>query len=350
MRRSPHILLLCLVVCTLCSSGVFARSSDFIKVIIKPETTYQSPLRLSGTPEPLTPSESNGPLFKQASWSPHGAGSGLWPNPAFKPVVKCKAPVCPPGELCPVPFRPPCVLPRRGCRQFELSVQAFFARVSGRVHFPSVWFGISHPDVDFNDGLGFPSWKTLLEYSAWCQFRPNWAFYYSIMPIQIESTYVNPRLPGTVFRSKWDFIYQRVGLLYTPIRSCNGNISIFGGWVFNDSKLRLNNANHCANNSTCTLDRTRNMAQTGIDLQRCIRTLCNGGTLTCDNRVGISYLDGTVVLDVQTSLRYSVPMNCGRWGYARGGFRYLNFREDRNDVSVDSVTFQGGFVEGGLIF
>jgi len=350
MRRSTHILLLCVVVYGLCCSGVFALSNDSIKVIINPEAAYQSPTDWSGSSPPSALSGPNGLPFKQASWSPYGSISGPGPVPPFKPVVKCKAPVSAPADLCGQPFQPPCILPRRGCRQFELSVQAFFARVKGRVHFPSVWFGISHPDVDFNDGVGFPSWKTLLEYSAWCQFRPNWAVYYSRMPIHIESHYVNPRLPGTVFNSKWDFIYQRLGLLYTPIRTCSGNISIFGGWVFNDSRLQLANANHCAINSTCTLDRTRHMAQTGIELQKCIRTLCNGGTLTCDSRVGMSYLDGTVVLDVQASLRYSVPMNCGRWGYARGGFRYLNFREDRNDLSVDSVTFEGGFVEAGLVF
>jgi len=347
MRRSTHIILLCMVVCCSLSSGVFALPNDSIRVVIKPETTYQSPSDLSGS---WFPDESKPAVVQQASWSRHASVSGFGSVQSLKPVVKCKAPTCPPGALCGPPPRPPCVLPRRGCRQFELSVQAFFARVKGSVHFPSVWFGMSHPDVDFNDGLGFPSWETLMEYSAWCQFRPNWAFYYSIMPIHIESHYSTPRFPGTVFNSKWDFIYQRVGILYTPIRTCNGNLSIFGGWVFNDSRLRMDSGNHCAGNSSCALDRTRHMAQTGLELQKCIRTLCNGGTLSCDNRVGISYLDGTVALDVQASLRFSVPMNCGRWGYARGGYRYLNFREDRNDVSVDSVTFEGGFVELGLIF
>lgn len=350
MRRSTHILLLCIGLSCLCTPGFPYSQSESINVVIKPDTAYRAITDLSSSSEPLAPSQTDGLLFRQASWSGRRAVSTFGPVPPLKPIVKCKAPECPPAEFCGAPLRPPCVLPRRGCRQFEVSVQAFFARVQGRVRFPSVWFGITHPDVDFNDGLGFPSWKTLLEYSAWCQFRPNWAFYYSIMPIRIESTYVNPRLPGTVFNSKWDFIYQRVGLLYTPVRTCNGAISIFGGWVFNDSKLQLANANHCSNRSSCALDRTRQMAQTGLELQRCIRTLCNGGTLSCDSRVGISYLDGTVVLDVQAGLRYSVPMNCGRWGYARGGFRYLNFREDRNDVSVDSVTLQGGFVEAGLIF
>jgi hypothetical protein len=44
-----------------------------------------------------------------------------------------------------------------------------------------------------------------------------------------------------------------------------------------------------------------------------------------------------------------VPMNCGRWGFARGGYRLINFTENRNDLRLD-IGLEGGFVEGGLIF
>ncbi|MEW6406167.1 MAG: hypothetical protein AB1649_30650, partial [Chloroflexota bacterium] len=87
----------------------------------------------------------------------------------------------------------------------------------------------------------------------------------------------------------------------------------------------------------------------GVDLKKCIRTMCNGGTLSCDSRAGISYLDGAIGLDVQAALRYSVPMNCGRWGYVRGGYRYLSINEDRDDLKTET-NLQGGFVEFGLIF
>jgi hypothetical protein len=48
-------------------------------------------------------------------------------------------------------------------------------------------------------------------------------------------------------------------------------------------------------------------------------------------------------------VRFSVPMGAGRWGYARGGYRYLSLAEDRTDFRLDA-TLEGGFVEAGLIF
>ncbi len=77
--------------------------------------------------------------------------------------------------------------------------------------------------------------------------------------------------------------------------------------------------------------------------------MCNGATLSCDTKVGLGFLDGTFGLDVQTGLQFSVPMNSGRWGYAKGGYRLINFTEDRNDLRLDAL-FEGGFAELGMIF
>jgi hypothetical protein len=48
-------------------------------------------------------------------------------------------------------------------------------------------------------------------------------------------------------------------------------------------------------------------------------------------------------------LRFSVPLNSGRWGFVRGGYRLLNFYENRTDLKMD-VNMEGGFAEAGLIF
>ena len=75
-----------------------------------------------------------------------------------------------------------------------------------------------------------------------------------------------------------------------------------------------------------------------------------GGPCLCDNRVGLGYLDGTFALDLQVGLAGdSVPMNAGRWGYAKGGYRLINFTEDRSDLRLDTY-LEGAFVEAGLIF
>ena len=110
-----------------------------------------------------------------------------------------------------------------------------------------------------------------------------------------------------------------MGIMYQPIVTCNASVSVFGAWLFMDQQFTLNAGSHCPMTGTTTVDRKRHMAMSGIEVQKCVRTLCNGGTLSCDTRVGMGYLDGTYGLDVQSGFRFSVPMNCGRWGYARGG-------------------------------
>jgi hypothetical protein len=91
------------------------------------------------------------------------------------------------------------------------------------------------------------------------------------------------------------------------------------------------------------------MAYGGAQLQRCIRTMCNGATLSSNCKADVNFLDGVFGVDAQSSLQFSVPMGAGRWGFARGGWRYLQLNENRNDMRLDAV-FDGGFVEGGLIF
>ena len=63
----------------------------------------------------------------------------------------------------------------------------------------------------------------------------------------------------------------------------------------------------------------------------------------------MGYLDDTFVVDLQVGGQFSVPMNAGRWGYARSGYRFIDFKEDRDDLRFDT-TLEGWFIEAGLIF
>jgi hypothetical protein len=240
--------------------------------------------------------------------------------------------------------------------QWEFGIQAFFATTSGTVQSPALVFGIPATEIDFSNDLALPVHDVLWEYKGKFQFRPNWGVFYSIMPIHLEANHIAPRtlyigqtiIPqGFAIKTNWDFIYQRVGLLYQPIFGCNTNVSIYASWAFNDQQFRLSSG-ICGGRCT-TVDRTRNMVMTGIGIEKCIRTLCNGATLSCDSRVDIGFLDGVFALDVEPGMRFSIPLNCGRWGYVRGGYRYLNFKEDRDDLRLDTV-MQGGYAEMGIVF
>jgi len=211
-------------------------------------------------------------------------------------------------------------------------------------------------DIDFTNDLGLPHSRVLLDYSLRCQFAPHWAAFYSIMPIELEANktlekdlyYRQLILPaGSRVHTKWDFTYQRVGLLYQPIVSCNAAVSVYAGWMFNEQWIRIKN--YVCSGRCALVSRTRNMVTTGLEIQKCIQTKCTGATLSCDSKAGVSFLDGAFGVDVQAGLRYSVPLGANRWGYAKGGYRYLSLSESRDDMRLDAI-FDGGFAEAGMIF
>lgn len=344
MRRHPFMILVCLLFHISILSLTQAVASDTIRVLVDSPT---APTHIFATVSPGDSSEPAGgePVFVPAS-APGWLGQAGGLRYPAKPVAKCKTAVCPPVLM---PTGPCCTLPQRRWGQWELAVQTFYARIKGTLKWTDPLLGTAHPEVDFNDGIGLPNHKWLVEYSARHQFRPHWSCYYSIMPIEGDETYMNPSFPGQAFRTKWEYLYQRVGIAYQPIVSCTASVSVFGAWTFLDQKFQLNAGSHCGNNQTLTVSRTRNMVMSGLEVQKCIRTLCNGGTLSCDNRVGVAFLDGTFGLDVQTGFRFSVPMNRGRWGYARSGYRFIQFEESRDDFRLDH-TLEGWFAELGLIF
>ncbi len=350
MRRRPLTILVCLSFFFLCASAALA-ASNFINVVVDPD---------SSTETGPTTAIAHTPFIPQAQVQQAAAGpfDGYLPPPP-RPITKCAPPMCPPPvamPACPPKSAPCCILPIRRPGQFEFATQVFWARLSGAVRWPAVFNGIPATEFDPSDDLGLPRNSVLLDYSARFQFRPNWALFYAIMPINISGNgrlsksgyYGGQFIPaGTEVHSKWEYTYQRVGIMFQPIVTCNMNVSFFGSWMFNEQRIRTKSG--MCGGMYKTVDRTRHMVLGGVELQKCLRTMPNGATLSCDNRVGIGFLDGSLGLDVQAGARFSVPMNAGRWGYLRGGYRYLEVTEDRSDLRLD-MTLQGGFAELGIIF
>jgi hypothetical protein len=355
MRRCPYTVLVCFVFLAVFQTSFAAQSNDSINVIVKPDTLTTN---FTGTSNDNYMSDGSG----EVKYVP--ASARHYPRPTYraplykpfsKPITKC-LPSAAPALCAPPKLQPPCILPRRYARQIELAVQVFFATIHGTMKAGPGVGTILPTEMDFSDDLGLPVHKALLEYSAWCQFRPHWAIYYSIMPISLEGDQTLSRtvyyrgliIPaGDRVHTKWDFTYQRVGLVYQAISTCNVELSVYGSWLFNDQKEQVKSG--VCGGTTCTVTRTRHMAMAGVGFKKCIRTMCNGATLSCDNKVNLGFLDNTFALDVQTGLQFSVPMNAGRWGFVRGGYRLLNLNEDRDDLKLNS-SFEGGFVETGLIF
>lgn len=353
MRSCTFTLLVCLVFSIVSFGTANAESHDFIDVnIINPNNTSNVSLSRTGPKKGFV---GESVQFKQASARYFGPpGPAYAPRPLAGPVAKCKVPFCPPQPVCGPPGSP-CILPLRWPGQWELGVQVFFAQVRGTFHWPALVNGVAASDVTFYD-VGIKPTATLLEYSAKYQIDPRWVLFYSIMPIELDGSRTTERSfwygswfypAGTRIDAKWTFTYQRVGLMFQPIVSPCATASLFAGWTFNDQRLKLNS--EICSGQGCTLNRTRNMVTTGAEFQKCLRTSCNGATLACDNRAEVIWLDGAIGVDVQAGMRFSVPLGAGRWGYARGGYRLLNLQESRDDLRLDS-SFEGGFVEGGVIF
>jgi len=242
--------------------------------------------------------------------------------------------------------------------QFEFEAQAFYARIRGTVEWANGILAPFPSEVDFNGDLGIPGHHTLGEYIGRYQLRPQWALHYSVMTSEMGDSYTPSRTfnfgrytfpAGIPVKPKWQFFYQKVGLLYQPIVTPYAIVSLFGYWMYTDQSLRVSSSVCGCGNCCNALDRTRNMVMTGIEIQKCIITMPNAGSLSCDTRVGIGFLDDTTALDVQTGLQFSVPMNAGRWGYAKSGYRFIDMKEDRSGLRLDT-SMEGGFLEMGLIF
>ncbi len=356
MIRSAVTLLVCLVFIILCVSAVSANSNNFIQVNIDPygsslngsfsENSYSQDGELTVPRKFLSNAgDSVQPEFVQASYGP-------------RRISKVKAPsVCPPGAVnCAIPQAPVCILPKRFPRQWELSAQVFYARVKGTIQWPAMVRGVPTTQLDLNSDLGIPDHAYLMEYSAYYQLTPSWAVFYTVMPTNLSSVFAPNRdivygndiyLAGRQLYSTWDNFYQRVGLQYTAINSCNARVSIYNSWLLNIQKNTLTGG--ICGGTCCGVDRTRNMVMSGIEFQKCIDNKCNGGALSCDTKAGVAWLDGAWGFDVQAGLRYAVPMGFNRWGYVKGGYRIINMYEDRPDLQMDS-SLSGGFLELGIVF
>ncbi len=357
LRRIPYTLLVCLVL--LASSGFLSTSwavapDESLDVLLKPNNSNLAA----------------GPVVHQAKAkrSHLGFPAPVAGNPYFQgplPITKVKA--LPPNVCAVMGPGIGCFLPMPRPGQWQIGVQGIYARLRGQVQWPpnwGMWFGggFGYQDwTDFNDNLGLPAHQVIPEVNARYQFRCNWSIQYSGLGTEvkggkwIDNWFIfgfqggTPQLwsPGQQVQSRWQHDYQKIGLLYDAIKTCKGVLSIFGGYMHADDRIDAG----CVNCGWWlnTLSKSMDTAAVGLEFQKCQLTQWNGGTFSCDAKVTAMFVDDVAGVDVQAGGRYTIPMNCGRWGYMKGGYRLVDLKQSQNDYAIKTA-LEGGYLEMGFIF
>jgi hypothetical protein len=355
LRRVPYTLLVCLSIFlpTILGTASWAAS---------PEQSAQmllAPSEATGTSAPAVPKTKTrtARVFK-AGPVPH-----ILACPPPLGITKIRPQLC-----LPYGVRPACILPAPLPGQWEIGAQAFFARVTGKVQWPrysSYYYGYAGQGgddwlaADFSDSLMLPKHAVLVEIKAKYQFKPNWAFRYSVIPFTLNGGGLPDYSRQFVFgnflftsgvpiQTKWQHAYHRVGLVYDAVRTCSSKISVFADWVHVDDRIDIN----CAQCSVLqqTFSKNTDSSMVGVEAQRCLTTTSNGATFSCDSKAGAIFLDDVEGWDVELGGRYSIPLNnSARWGYMKGGYRLVNLKKSQSDFLLKDG-LEGGFMELGFIF
>ena len=252
LRSLPTTLLVCIVLSVLTMSSVSAWADDpdkALDVLLKPSKNEGVPAPEVRRAKPSFQTEARRSYRPRARWMPYGAPRG--------PITKVKAP-----PFLPCGFKPPCILPQPRCKQWEMTAGVTWARVRGTVAWPrySQYYNYNETtEADLTDDLQIPKSQTIFEFTASYQFRPSWALRYSAMLNEASGG----GWPQRQFRfgpsqnyiywnedlnSKWEYGYQRVGLVYTALRTCSSSLSVFADWLHSDDKIQLS-CTYCGNRS-----------------------------------------------------------------------------------------------------
>lgn len=349
LRRIPATLpvYLAILVTTLFAAASWAAGpDDSVDFLLKPN-------QAANTPPPVVTRVKSSPAVRPARVM--DCGPAQVPVYPAMPVMKTRPQACAmfPGAL-------DCLLPQPAPGQWDMSAQILFARVRGKVSFnPNAWYwggGIGYSlwwynqEMGFTDSLGLPAHQVVGEFSARYQFRPNWAMRFSILGFEMNSSGGNSDwwAYGWGLQSKWTHYYSRLGLIYDALHNCKAKLSVFADWVHVDDTLSIG-CTSCGSLGNTKWGKNSDSMIAGMELQRCVQTFANGGTVSLDCRAGGIFLDDIEGYDVSAGARYSVPLNCGRAGYAKGGYRAVELKKYRTDL-IFSQALEGGFLEMGFIF
>ncbi|MBM3299700.1 MAG: hypothetical protein FJY85_07080, partial [Deltaproteobacteria bacterium] len=242
--RNPYSLLVYLAF-IVAMSAANAQAWNFIPAAAQPQ--HELYAAKSTDPAPVTP-----PLEGQKT----KAITKVKPR---EQITKCKPDRVQALQAVPYGPVPSCILPIARPKGWEMNAELFYARAKGKVKYARGVYGYQFlggyvDELDLNNDLGIPDHGYMPEFSATYRFRHNWSLRYSIMPVSMEG----PGNPNKSFvfgshtyntfqntKGKWERVLQRVGMVYEPVRTYAGRISVFGDYVRIDDKLSFINPGCC---------------------------------------------------------------------------------------------------------
>ena len=98
------------------------------------------------------------------------------------------------------------------------------------------------------------------------------------------------------------------------------------------------------------MDNDLNMAMAGVEFEKCLKATHTKATLSLECKASTAFLDDAVGGEAETGLKYSIPMNSRRWGFVKGGYRYLTYKRKSSDARMFDIAMEGGFLQMGLVF
>ena len=378
LRRIPvtPLVYLAILLTTLFADGSWAAAPDeSMEILLKPNPTSSSPIPDVNKAKPRDSHRTKraavyGPVLP---FVPPPAVAYVPPPPVvygpspaaifpLPPVSKVKA-----GWVG-FPVIPDCILPTPAMGQWEMEAGVIFARLRGKVTCnPNAYatgygsglcsllyftgYSVYGQDIDFTGILGLPVHQAVGTFSARYQFRPNWAFRYQVLGFEANSSGMGDlwAYTGYNMNTKWNHYYHRFGLIYDAVRNYKARLSVFADWVHTDDTITINSSVYTSYYGTPKWGKNGDSMIAGLELQRCIRAFANGGTLSLDCRAGGIFLDNVEGSDLEAGARYSIPLNCGRSGYVKGGYRVVDIKKSQSDFAFNQA-LEGGFMSFGFIF
>ena len=253
-----------------------------------------------------------------------------------------------------------CLLPFERPRGWSASAEAIYARTKGKVRFWQGYYATynAYDNVDLNSDLGVPDHNVVGSFAIKYRFTPSWSVRYAFMPMTVDSSgtsshsfnfgSLNVFAAGQTTKVKWERLYHRIGLVYEPIRTLASRVSVFGEFVKLEDKIQVSQPGMMQASST--MDNDFNMAMAGIECEKCLKTTASCSTLSLECSAAVAFGDSGVGSDMSTGLKFSIPLNNGRWGFVKGGYRYVTYKKKYSDAKMIDTCLDGGFVQMGSVF